>query len=979
MNPLNETAKTSNDEPHERHVHTGDERRGWNSPCPTGKSVAASAVALKASSSSSSSSSPGNDNDESTTTPKKKAKKRRTPEGACGCRSEGCAECDTRKKTKKRTITSCSSSSSSGERMSSADGCEKHARGGGGPRSSRHGANDRIVVAAAKCGCRSKGCAECDNNNSSGSRVVAAALRVTSESHDDGNGMKTATGCSSGQIMNSHECQMMTGVQHMRRNERCGDDTLVPAAVALTEGSSSSPADDDEPTAVPREKETRPVVVKTEEGTDVCKDRSAAKAKNIGLLHRLKPSFPEGSEVYAPRWPGSSSDRNASAKLEWFPGRVRSMREEETSDSSSPYGPARFYDIKYDNGDEIDGVEDYYVFSGTDYRLFVKSSDRQRPHAGWIGVKNVVDRENEGDTYPRVVGWYVATVDGKERPFSLLSDAMDFYDNHIVQCKALNTKPTDLNRPEKWSWLFERSESEGQRSHLPAPAEMTPSNSKVSDASIPAVVTITDPDVKSNELQSSPQKTEISSMPEQTAPPGAFVVNTEGVELIGSVKFQQEKKQAHPADDEARVELLAEIRQEVTSEGPRTPAPTAEEMSPSKSKVADASSESSLPAVVTITNHGVESNELQSSVQQTEVSSSIPEQTTPTAAFFVKAEKAERTGAAKLQQEKQAHPANNEARVELSAEMRQESEQVKPTVTKASYSINNGLVSSPEHAAPSSTLKKKVSSSGQKSVSKPYSIYSFFAKMIEKATEKSTPSKPSPAVKSDSVTSTSISENNNLNTAPQLVTATVHHKPWEEGESQQHWLHNEQTATSQPAKKSSSTAPIVEKNRETNECARNTPRKFNQTAKGQLTDTDMQSIDSPWQRHRPAKRKDPFVTEDPSDTTVAKREGDMRLVDFAEKTICNQRGCANKAQKGGICRKHGGVQIRYRGMHHICRHDGCTHHAMEGGVCLRHGAKPRQQNYIPKKCTHDGCSTFTARRGGVCVKHGAKLLGTGKL
>ena len=252
---------------------------------------------------------------------------------------------------------------------------------------------------------------------------------------------------------------------------------------------------------------------------------------------------------------------------------------------------------------------------------------------------------------------------------------MDFYDAHTVQCKALNTKPTDLNRPEKWSWLFDRSESEGQRSHLPAPAEMARS-SKVSDASIesslPAAATITDPDVKSNELQSSAQKTEISSISEKTAPPVAFAVNTEDAELTGSVKFQQEKKQAHPDDDEARVELLAEIRQEVTSEGQRTPAPTADEMTPSKSKVADASSESSLPAMVTITNHGVESNELQSSVQKTEVSSSIPEQTTPTAAFFVKTENAERTGAAKLQQEKQAYPANNDARVELSAEMRQE-------------------------------------------------------------------------------------------------------------------------------------------------------------------------------------------------------------------------------------------------------------------------------------------------------------------
>ena len=42
---------------------------------------------------------------------------------------------------------------------------------------------------------------------------------------------------------------------------------------------------------------------------------------------------------------------------------------------------------------------------------------------------------------------------------TLCSDAMDAYDNHIVQIKGKNTKRSELNRPMKWAWLFEKSDS----------------------------------------------------------------------------------------------------------------------------------------------------------------------------------------------------------------------------------------------------------------------------------------------------------------------------------------------------------------------------------------------------------------------------------------------------------------------------------------------------------------------------------------
>ena len=46
----------------------------------------------------------------------------------------------------------------------------------------------------------------------------------------------------------------------------------------------------------------------------------------------------------------------------------------------------------------------------------------------------------------------------------LCSDAMDAYDNHIVQIKGKNTKRSELNRPMKWAWLFEKCDSDGDGS-----------------------------------------------------------------------------------------------------------------------------------------------------------------------------------------------------------------------------------------------------------------------------------------------------------------------------------------------------------------------------------------------------------------------------------------------------------------------------------------------------------------------------------
>ena len=44
--------------------------------------------------------------------------------------------------------------------------------------------------------------------------------------------------------------------------------------------------------------------------------------------------------------------------------------------------------------------------------------------------------------------------------------------------------------------------------------------------------------------------------------------------------------------------------------------------------------------------------------------------------------------------------------------------------------------------------------------------------------------------------------------------------------------------------------------------------------------------------------------------------------------ICSIEGCTNKAQKGGVCRRHGASVVRK-----ICSIEGCTKYGYKGGVC----------------------------------------------
>jgi hypothetical protein len=79
-----------------------------------------------------------------------------------------------------------------------------------------------------------------------------------------------------------------------------------------------------------------------------------------------------------------------------------------------------------------------------------------------------------------------------------------------------------------------------------------------------------------------------------------------------------------------------------------------------------------------------------------------------------------------------------------------------------------------------------------------------------------------------------------------------------------------------------------------------------------------------------------------------------------ERKLCSSEGCTNIAVKGGVCKKHGALVERKR-----CSSKGCTNKVVQGGVCMKHGAKV-------KLCSIEGCTKY-AKKGGVCTKHGAKV------
>jgi hypothetical protein len=109
--------------------------------------------------------------------------------------------------------------------------------------------------------------------------------------------------------------------------------------------------------------------------------------------NEYKPLFEKGEPVYAPWWPSGKSN----SERTWHPGVIKDY----VTLKNGPYGPVRRYNILFDDGDELDDIEDYCIFSKEDYLLSGKQE--------WIGVANKLDKTSV-DMWAKVVGWYEVSI-----------------------------------------------------------------------------------------------------------------------------------------------------------------------------------------------------------------------------------------------------------------------------------------------------------------------------------------------------------------------------------------------------------------------------------------------------------------------------------------------------------------------------------------------------------------------------------------
>jgi len=131
----------------------------------------------------------------------------------------------------------------------------------------------------------------------------------------------------------------------------------------------------------------------------------------------LKPVLKVGDEVYSAWWPNPEK-RKTNTDSSWYEGRIKSVRRKVAHNSGNEYGATYLYDIDFDDGDELDGVEDAFVFPKVDYLLEEKNKK-------WLGVKNVMDPKSK-DMWAELVGWHEATIDGNVYSFPLLSGKFCF-------------------------------------------------------------------------------------------------------------------------------------------------------------------------------------------------------------------------------------------------------------------------------------------------------------------------------------------------------------------------------------------------------------------------------------------------------------------------------------------------------------------------------------------------------------------------
>ncbi|KAL7536345.1 hypothetical protein ACHAXR_007102, partial [Thalassiosira sp. AJA248-18] len=161
----------------------------------------------------------------------------------------------------------------------------------------------------------------------------------------------------------------------------------------------------------------------------------------------LKPLLKAGSAIYAAYWP--PEDKTRDSEPDWYPGVVSSYKVSQKP-ADDRYGYVRYYNVKYDDGDVLKNISEHFVFPAEEYLLHLRLDDENpgKKNPSWRGVRNVTDKKSK-DQWAKMVGWYVAAIDGEKHPFSLLADALRAYDASVVRSKGV-LKESELNLPEDW-------------------------------------------------------------------------------------------------------------------------------------------------------------------------------------------------------------------------------------------------------------------------------------------------------------------------------------------------------------------------------------------------------------------------------------------------------------------------------------------------------------------------------------------------
>ncbi|KAL7517486.1 hypothetical protein ACHAWX_002404 [Stephanocyclus meneghinianus] len=150
-----------------------------------------------------------------------------------------------------------------------------------------------------------------------------------------------------------------------------------------------------------------------------------------------KSVFEIGSEVCA-GWLTKRKNKHP----KFYGGVIKSFK---IVDKDFGYGPVILYDVLFDDNTVSCGIDSVFVYLKEDFFRLDKK---------WKGVTNVYDKGSK-DRWAKEVGWFKISVDGTEKTFPRLSEAIRAYDRDVVRRKGPNTVASDLNLPEEWDWLPE--------------------------------------------------------------------------------------------------------------------------------------------------------------------------------------------------------------------------------------------------------------------------------------------------------------------------------------------------------------------------------------------------------------------------------------------------------------------------------------------------------------------------------------------